>query len=93
MNACDSQNSQPYPEGKCRPLIEQQAVAEIRKIRKPFATSGTRINTSDSQDSQHSQGVGGGNAFSAIAATLMQPAAVVLKPYPAHLLRRHELGD
>ncbi len=93
INTSDSQNSQPRPEGKCRPLPEQHAVAEIRKIRKPFATAGTRMNAGDSQDSQDSQRGGGGNAFSAIAACLSGPAAVALNPYPAHRVRCHALGD
>ena len=93
INTIDSQNSQPRPEGKCRSLPEQQAVAEIRKIRRPFATAGTRINTSDSQDSHDSQGDGGGNPFSPIAARLLGLAAVALKPYPAHRVRCHALGD
>ncbi|MFZ5488879.1 MAG: hypothetical protein ACOY44_03745 [Pseudomonadota bacterium] len=51
------------------------------------------MNPSDSQDSQHSQGVGGGKCFAAMSAALMRSAAVVLNPYPAHQTRRHALGD
>ena len=91
INTSDSQDSQPYPEGKCRQLAERQN-REIRNIRKAFATAGIRINTSDSQDSQHSQGVSGGNAFSAIVAHLAGVQGLTLKPYPAHQVRRHALG-